>query len=140
MSVTESPLYQKVKSHEIIGLGDLFFFENYVVAEFNEGVNIDFKNFGEGKSLIKKYFGENNFGFIGNRINSYSIVLTDAHLFNKEFKNLRAYATVTYSAFAEKVFDVENHFFKFNKQNFTSLLEATGWVEKILENNIYSTK
>lgn len=133
MSVTESSINQKVKSHEKIELGDLFFFENYFIAEFKEGVNIDYNNFNECKTLIEKFFGNNDFGFVSNRINSYSLVLTDAPLFNKAFKNLKAYATVTYSAFAEKVFDVENHFFKFNKQNFTSLHDATFWVENTLK-------
>ena len=51
--------------------------------------------------------------FIANRIHSYSIVITDAPLFNKTFKNLKAYATITYSTFSSKVFEMENHFFNF---------------------------
>ena len=133
MLVSESPLYKKVKNIKIIELGKLFFFENYFIAEFNEGVNIGFDNFKEAEILIKDYFGENNFGFISNRVNSYSIVILDAPLFNETFKNLAAYATVTYSAFAEKVFEVENHFFNFNKKNFTSLIEASIWVEQSLK-------
>jgi hypothetical protein len=135
MLVKESPFYNKVKSHKIIELGNLYFFENYFIGEFHEGVNIDFKSFIEAKILIKEFFGDNDFGFIGNRINSYSIVLTDAPLFNNEFKNLKAYATVTYSAFADTIISVENHFFKFNKQNFTSLIEAVTWVENTLNKN-----
>ncbi|ALJ03881.1 hypothetical protein APS56_01365 [Pseudalgibacter alginicilyticus] len=134
MSVTESTLYPSVIAQETIALGNLFFFDNYVIAEFHEGVNISYENFKESKVLMKKYFGNRKFGFIGNRINSYSIVISEAPLFNETFKNLSAYATVTYNAFAEKVFDVENHFFKFNKKNFTCLLESTNWVEKTLKN------
>lgn len=133
MLVKESPYYSKVKSHKIIELGNLYFFEHYFIAEFHEGVNIDYKNFMETTLLIKEFFGDKDFGFIGNRINSYSIVITDAPLFNNEFKNLKAYATVTYSAFADTIISVENHFFKFNKKNFTSLIEAVSWVEKTLD-------
>ena len=107
------------------------------IAEFNEGVNIDYNNFDECKTQIENFFRNKDFGFVSNRINSYSLVLTDAPLFNNAFKNLKAYATVTYSAFAEKMFDVENHFFKFNKQNFTSLYDATTWVENTLKKAVY---
>lgn len=131
MSITETPLYQNVISHKTIKLGDLFFFENYLVAEFNEGVEINYNNFYAVRELIKEHFGNDNFGLISNRINSYSIVITDAPLFN-QCESLKAYATVTYSLFAERVFNVENYFFKFNKQNFNSLTDAQNWVENTL--------
>lgn len=129
MLVKESILYKKIKSHQRVELGELFFFETYFIAEFNEGVNIDFDNFEECEALIKEHFKDKDFGFISNRVNSYSIVLTDAPLFNKTFHNLKAYATVTYSIFAEKVFEVEKHFFKFNKRNFNNLMDAVAWVQ-----------
>lgn len=131
MSIQETTLYQNVKSHKSIHLGHLFFFENFLVAEFNEGVEINYKNFDAARQLIKDYFGNENFGLISNRINSYSIVITDAPLFN-QCDTLKAYATVSYSLFAEKVFHVENYFFKFNKQNFNSLTDAKVWVEDTL--------
>ncbi|OYX23270.1 MAG: hypothetical protein B7Z06_10465, partial [Flavobacteriales bacterium 32-35-8] len=125
---------QNVKSHKTIHLGDLFFFENYLIAEFNEGVEINYKNFDAVRELIKEHFGNDSFGLISNRINSYSIVITDAPLFN-QCESLKAYATVTYSLFAERVFNVENYFFKFNKQNFNSLSDAKVWVENTLTIN-----
>lgn len=134
MSITESPLFQKVKSFKTIDLGNLFFFENYLVVEFNEGVEINYNNFEAVRILIRNHFGDANFGLISNRINSYSIVITDAPLFN-QCQSLKAYATVTYNLFAEKIFNVENYFFKFNKQNFNSLALAETWVEETLYQN-----
>lgn len=134
MSITETALYQNVKSHKTTSLGNLFFFENYVIAEFYEGVEINYNNFETVKELIKEQFGNESFGLISNRINSYSIVITDAPLFN-QCESLKAYATVTYSLFAERVFNVENYFFKFNKQNFNSLTDAKVWVENTLTIN-----
>ncbi|WP_100611448.1 hypothetical protein [Confluentibacter lentus] len=134
MSITDTPLYQNVKSHKTTHLGELFFFENYLVAEFNEGVEINYKNFDAVRELIKEHFGNESFGLISNRINSYSIVITDAPLFN-QCESLKAYATVTYSLFAERIFNVENYFFKFNKQNFNSLSDAKVWVENTLTIN-----
>tara|TARA_R110002050_G_scaffold100607_2_gene208365 strand:+ start:14338 stop:14760 length:423 start_codon:yes stop_codon:yes gene_type:complete len=132
MSITESPLYLKIKSHKTITLGHLFFFENFVVAEFNHGVTLDYESLESFYSLIKEHFGNNDYGLVSNRINSYAIVLSDAPKINKKSNNLKAYATVTYNTLAEKVIEVENHFLKFNKQNFHSLNDAISWVENTL--------
>lgn len=132
MSIIETALYQDITNYKTVSLGQLFFFKNYMVAEFNEGVEINYENFEEVRELMHEHFGDENFGFISNRINSYSIVITDAPRFN-ECQTLKAYATVTYSLFAEKVFNVENYFFNFNKQNFHSLIKAQSWIEETLE-------
>ena len=134
MSITETPLYKNIISHKTISLGNIFFFKNYLVTEFNEGVEINYNNFEAVRELIRDHFGNESFGLISNRINSYSIVITDAPLFN-QCESLKAYATVTYSLFAERVFNVENYFLKFNKQNFNSLTDAQNWVENTLTIN-----
>jgi hypothetical protein len=118
-------------SHDIL-LGRLYLFDNYVVAEFKEGVDITFDNFNEVTSIIKTKFKDKPFGFIGNRLNSYSINLRDAPKFNAYFPNLKAYAIVAYSVMTKRVFEVENHFFTFNRKAFKNLEDATGWVEKTL--------
>lgn len=133
MLLIDSPTYKKVLHKETLDLGHLYFFENYLVAEFNEGVNIGYDNFKEAEVIIKKQYESKNFGFISNRFNSFSIVITDASKFNDAFPNLKAYATVTYSSFASKVFEMENHFFKFNRKNFNDLSCAIDWVEETLE-------
>lgn len=132
MTLVETKFYNDIKKQEDIALGTLYFFERFVVAEFNEGENIGFDNFSEAKAIIKSFYGNEPFGFIANRINSYSIVVTDAPKFNEAFQNLAAYATVTYSSFAQKIFEVENHFFKFNRRNFDSVIDAVTWVDRTL--------
>jgi hypothetical protein len=54
-------------------------------------------------------------------------------LFNDTFKNLKAYATVTYTDMASKVSEIENYFFSFNKQDFNDLEDAIQWVKHNLE-------
>ncbi|OBQ56595.1 hypothetical protein JJL45_12670 [Tamlana sp. s12] len=134
MLVAKSPLITHHTKIEKTNIADLYFFKNYVIAEFYEGVEIDYLSFEQCQTHIKKYFGENDFGFISNRINSYSVVITEAYLFNKAFPNVKAYATVSYNVFTQKSFEVESHFFKFNKRNFLSLTEAVSWVESTLKN------
>ena len=112
-----------------VNLGTLHLFDNYIIAEFNEGVDINFENFSEVTEIIKSTYKDQPFGFIGNRVNSYSMDLKDAELYNKTFPNLKAYAVVAYKALTHRVFEIENRFFDFNREAFNNLEDAISWVE-----------
>jgi len=122
------------KNHTLlrIKLGSMYLFDNYLVTEFNEGVVINHDNFREVAEIINKQFNNKPFGFIANRLNSYSIDLKDASKFNENFPNLKAYAVVVYSSLNEQFIETENHFFKFNREAFKTLDNAAEWVEKML--------
>ncbi len=115
-----------------VKLGSVYLFDNYIVTEFNEGVDINFDNFNEVAEIIKTHFDNRPFGFIANRLNSYSINLTDATKFNANFPNLKAYAIVVYNSLTQRVFEIENYFFKFNREAFKNLENAAEWVENTL--------
>jgi len=125
-------LNKKDHTRHNVTLGSLYLFDNYVVAEFKEGVDINFDNFSDVTEIVKKKFNDKPFGFIANRLNSYSIDLTDATKFNTYFPNLKAYAIVAYTVMTRRVFEVENHFFTFNREVFKNLEQASEWVEKTL--------
>ena len=129
--MTESPHSQIVKTHSV-KLGTLFFYKDYVVTEFNEGVHITFHNFGECTNLIQEFYKEQPFGFIANRKNTYSIELTDASKFNKSFPQLKAYAVVCNSLFGRGNFEIENKFFDYNRNMFKTVEDAQNWVLKTL--------
>lgn len=126
--------YLENKDYELLNVkqGRLYLFDNYIITEFNEGINITFENFSEVSEIIKNHYKNEPFGFISNRINSYSIDLNDAHLYNKTFPNLKAYAVVVYKSLTHRVFEVESHFFNFNREVFKNLENATEWVENTL--------
>lgn len=113
-------------------LGEVYLFDNYIITNFNEGVDIDYANFNEVRDIIKNHFEERPFGFIADRKNSYSINLNDANRFNNSFPNLKAYAIVVYNSLTERVFEIENRFFTFNRQAFKSIEDAIDWVEQTL--------
>ncbi|WP_431134480.1 hypothetical protein [Psychroserpens mesophilus] len=135
MSISDTNYKDQLIRLEVVDLGKLYFFKDFLVAEFNEGVTISFDNFDVVRFLIKTHYKDEDFGFIANRIHSYSIAINDAPLFNSTFKNLKAYATVTYTSFASKVFEMENYFFKFNRQNFKELDSAIDWVKNCLNDH-----
>lgn len=113
-------------------LGTIYLYQNFLLAEFNEGADITFKNFDELAFLIKTHFEDRPFGFIANRINSYSINLNDAKVFNETFKNLKAYAIIVYSNLTERIIEIESHFFKFNRKVFKDFENAIVWIEDSL--------
>ncbi|WP_412561051.1 MULTISPECIES: hypothetical protein [Winogradskyella] len=124
----KSKKYRVYKSE----IGDLYLFDNYVITNFNEGVDLNYANFYEAGLEIRNHFMDKPFGYIANRNNSYSINLHDVTIFNKAFPNLKAYAIVTYNTLTERVFEIENHFFTSNRQAFKNINDAIAWVEEIL--------
>jgi hypothetical protein len=124
-NTTETYKHLKVK------LGDIYLFDDFFVGEFDEGVDINFRNFSDISEIVKTYFENRPFGFISNRVNSYSLNLNDAELFNESFPNLKAYAVVAYNSMTEKVFEIENYFFKFNRQEFKDIDEAISWIKNL---------
>lgn len=126
------PKYNKSPKLYNLKIGKVFLYEDYIITEFDEGVDVNFKNFNEISKIIEENFENRAFGFIANRVNSYSINLKDAKLFNEKFKNAIAYAIVAYSDLTKRIIEIENHFFKFNKQVFTTTDDAIAWVEEAL--------
>ncbi|WP_111682881.1 hypothetical protein [Winogradskyella tangerina] len=132
MIITNSNLKDKNCTRVKVNLGTIFLFENYVVTNFDEGVDINYDNYYEVGMLMKDYFKDRPFGYIANRSHSYSIDLTDAHVFNEEFPNLKAYAVVAYNTLTERVFEIENHFFKSERNTFKTIEEAVEWVNQVI--------
>lgn len=132
--MTSSALLKSKAIHYQTSLGDVYFFDNFFISEFKEGIDINFEKFHEIALLVNAHFEEKPFGFISNRINSYSIFINDADLFHKSYPNLKAYGIVVYKTLTKKVIEIENRFFKFNRQTFMDLNLAVEWVEQVLSN------
>ena len=118
-----------------VNLGSLYLFDDYVVVELKERVDINFDIFSEVTEIIKKQFIDKPFGFIANRLKSYSINIMDTPKFNAYFSNLVAYTIVAYTEMTQRIFELENHLFTFNREAFKNLEHAVQWVEKTLSIN-----
>lgn len=132
MIITNSKLKNKNCIRVKVELGTIYLFDNYVITNFNEGVDINYDNFYDAGMIIKDHFFGRPFGYIANRQNSYSINLNDARVFNQEFPNLKAYAVVVYNTLTERVFEIENHFFETQRNHFKGLESAVDWVKAVL--------
>ena len=118
--------------HLKVDLGSVYLFKNFIITEFDEGVDVNFNNFKEVINIIKTHFENRPFGFIANRYYNYAINLKDGSKFNDAFPNLKAYAIVIYTSFTERIIEVENHFCNFNRAGFKNMETAVKWVENIL--------
>ena len=115
-----------------IKLGKVYVYNNFMVTEFKEGADINFKNFDELSLIIENNYKDEPFGFIANRLNSYSINVNDAKKFNEKFTQLKGYAIITYSELTERIIEIESHFFKFNRKVFSDFESAIPWIEDTL--------
>ena len=132
MNITNSPLKNHIKKVYNTNIGTVYLFQDYIVAEYKSGVDITFDNHYEVSMIIETHFKDKPFGFITNRINSYSIDLKDAEYFNKAFPQCKAYAIVSYDKRLHAIIKIEDQFFYFNRRRFDDLLEAVNWVENTL--------
>ncbi|SFU46373.1 hypothetical protein SAMN05216480_104117 [Pustulibacterium marinum] len=76
--------------------GTFYFFDNYVITEFNEGITVTFDTCKELCFLFNKYYGEHTpFGVISNRKFSYSVFPTDYLVLQSMLFNLKAIAVIS---------------------------------------------
>lgn len=129
MNIIDSPVNSKIIATYTISIGKIYIFDNFVVAEYNEGLHLTFNDYEDVINIIDMHFANRKFGFVANRVNSYSLLLTDAHLYTQALPNLAAYAVVYYTALARQNVDLEKRFFQFNRESFGDVLSAIDWVK-----------
>lgn len=137
MKITASQLYSKVIATYDVNIGKLYIFENYVVGEYKDGLHVTFDDYEDVRDKIEKHFEDRPFGFIANRINSYSLEITEGPKFKKAFPKLMAYAVIAYNEQTKRNVELENHFYLFNRHCFDSLEEGEKWVSQQLNTLVY---
>ncbi|MEW7292665.1 hypothetical protein [Aquimarina sp. 2304DJ70-9] len=121
-----------IKKH-VLDIGSVYFYENFVVTEINEGIVFNFEKATKLFQLGKHYYGNKTpFVYISNRINSYSFEPT-AHMKSKElFPNLKGVAVVIHNPVSHKVAELEKAFLSKPSEIFYTLENAIEWVEKLI--------
>ena len=140
MNISTSVFSNHILNSKKLKLGDIYFFHNFAVIEFNEGAHIDIYNSDEIFDELNNYFGYSKpFGVIANRVNSYSINLLDIDLFREKSKNLCAYAVVGHNMASKMNAEIENSFYKHDNINYDNLHDAIDAVtNKLIECNLSS--
>jgi hypothetical protein len=132
LTVLDSPLSKNVQATYCLEIGDFHFFSNFIIAEFKQGANVSFEDFSEIYELSIEFFGSDPYGFISNRVNSYSINLLDVIKHKGKGENLKANAIVTYNYNTVRVLAIEDHYFNSKRERFKSLIDAANWVKETI--------
>ena len=105
--------------------------ETYAVFTANEGINLDHKEIKEVWAVLKENYCEKNFGFIANRINSYStnpLAIRDFFL----HENIVAGAIVSKTEEGKSIADYERIIIiEAQIQNFRDIEPAIAWMNEV---------
>lgn len=135
MKFINSNLSNQVLESHTVKSGKLYFLKNIVVAEFNEGVHIDFNSSQEYIGLILDFYGdERPFGYICNRINDFSISPLDYPKFNRALNNLSIYGIVFNNRFDRINFNIEKRFCDKPYKGYNDLYTAFNQVSIFVNN------
>lgn len=125
MNIEKSNFYNQVIKEQSFSLGDIFFFENIVFTQINEGMHFNYENALEMIKSIYNFYGEEKkFAFVSNRINNYSIEVLDSPKRAELFPNLVIYGIIPYSTSDKINIKLEKQFSEKPVLEFNSIEEA----------------
>jgi len=112
-------------------VGKVEIYQNYMLAEINEGVTMNITTASEVIKIAYKHFSTQPFAYITVRKNSYSV---DPMVYLKvfEIETLKAIAIVSDKFIDNHNVKIEKHFFNKPMQVFETQKEAIAWATSIL--------
>ena len=112
-------------------IGTIYFYQNCLVGEFNEGVTVSYST---GFTLLLnclKHIGAKSFYIISNRRNSYSVQPND-YKYLEKVPNLKGIAIVTIDPKGMNNAMLESKFFKKEFAVFNNLDDAKNWGDHLI--------
>lgn len=117
--------------HPVLELdfGKVWFKDNILIAELNEGILFDVENNRQLLEIGKATFQEGPYGYISHRLNSYA-VNPMVYLESANAANLKAIAVVTNSVVCKNNAVLEKQFYRDSNsfEIFSTLDEALQWM------------
>ena len=104
-----------------------------VIAEMKEGITFDINYNAEFLKFCKDHFKEKTYGYISNRVHSYSVNPT-VYIDTAKNSNIRAIAIVTSDPINKGNAEIERQFFEYPFEVFTTLEQAVKWMNQVLSN------
>lgn len=113
--------------------GRVWFLENILIAELDEGILFDVENNRKLLQIGSETFREQPYGYISNRKNSYA-VNPMVYIESANAPNLKAIAVVSQSEICKQNAVLERQFYKENHfEVFSNLEEAIDWMKSQLK-------
>ena len=107
-------------------------FEDFIIAEMFEGINFDNSVNEVLLDIFQMHFPDRPFGYISNRVNSYSVDPT-VYMRTAGNKNLVAIAVVATDEIKKLNANVEKLFFNREFEYFEDLTTAKDWIARIIK-------
>ncbi|WP_062055610.1 hypothetical protein [Aquimarina longa] len=132
-------MLQPIKNNQVIKqydleIGKIVFYKNYLIIEVAEGICFDYEKAKQISRLTDLHYKNHSFGYISNRVNSYSLEPIDYMRIKNIFPNMIAFAAVIYNKSQKASIRIENMFYQDGIASFESLEEAVKWIVLQLEN------
>lgn len=142
MKFTDSETCKELgKDYTLLSLesGNFYFYKNLVIVEINSGVNFTFESSRELIEFTIKFYDWKPFGYVSNRVNSYSSDPQDYQKVNNYITNIVSFAAVTYTMTGKNFTILEKKFCKKPFQNFSNLSDAVKWTIEQVESKTSKT-
>ncbi|WP_104734807.1 hypothetical protein [Hanstruepera ponticola] len=115
--------------------GELFVFDEFLICQITEGVNVTPDHSEILNQVIKKHFQGKDLVYISNRVNSYSVdPLT--YVETERIPNLVAIAMVPDDDIMRKNAEYERNFYDKPYEIFNNLSEAIEWSHRMINDHV----
>ncbi|MFD0861398.1 STAS/SEC14 domain-containing protein [Sungkyunkwania multivorans] len=115
-----------------LSFGKIKVFDDYIIAEIFEGINLDTALNEILLDICSAHFPKRPFGYISNRVNSYSVDPT-VYKYTAKNSNLVAIAVVASGELKKLSANIEKLFFDREFEYFEEIDEAKEWIEHIIK-------
>ncbi len=130
MNLGQSKKRKKVFVREYkLDVGTVQVYENYMVANFDEGATITLERAYQIIGISEIHFRGKDFGYISLRQNSYAVDPT-IYTYIRQLENLKAFAIVSVKEIDMHNFKIEKLFYKKQMKFFIEFDNALAWVKK----------
>jgi hypothetical protein len=130
MNVGQSKKRKRVVVREYkLDVGTIQVYENYMVANFDEGATITLERAYQIIGISEIHFRGKDFGYISQRQNSYAIDPT-IYTYLRQLENLKAFAIVSVKEIDMHNFKIEKLFYKKQMKFFIEFDNALAWVKR----------
>ncbi len=110
-------------------IGQVSFYKNFLVIEVAEGISFNQEKAKQLSKLTDLHFENRPFGYISNRINSYSLEPMDYLKIKEILPNIKAFAVVAYTNSQKASVRIENMFHPDGLVTFEHIDDAVTWIE-----------
>ncbi|BAO54314.1 hypothetical protein [Nonlabens marinus] len=119
-----------ISNHDL-GYAQVYIFQNYLINQINDGVNVGMEHVEVLRDMITEHFGNRKMVYISNRTNSYSVNPLVYPLVGR-IRNLEGMAIVTNSRLNIQNANFEKVFYHKHFEIFQTMDEAIVWATELI--------